>query len=102
MAQGLDALALSEVAVLSQLSNQLRTCISTCGYGGGAAARDACWRYLYGHVTVWIDSNPNASEASEPQVRVTATRHAQNQPESRGGVRCRPSRRECAMSHGQV
>lgn len=35
-------------------SSYLRCVISTCGNGIGAAARAACWRYIFGALTIWI------------------------------------------------
>ena len=40
----------------------------TCGGGHGAAARAACWRYLFGHVTAWVDVEPQQSKEDAPQV----------------------------------
>lgn len=53
-AEGLAALGGAEVVVLGSLSTQIRSCIATCGDGGGAAARGDCWRYLFGFITVWL------------------------------------------------
>ena len=52
--EGLAALGGAEVVVLSSLSTQIRSCIATCGGGGGAAARGDCWRYLFGFITIWL------------------------------------------------
>ncbi|KAL3132411.1 hypothetical protein ABBQ32_008971 [Trebouxia sp. C0010 RCD-2024] len=54
-AEGLAALGGAEVVVLGSLSTQIRSCIATCGSGGGAAARGDCWRYLFGFITIWLD-----------------------------------------------
>lgn len=53
-AEGLAALGGAEVVVLGSLSTQIRSCIATCGSGGGAAARGDCWRYLFGFITIWL------------------------------------------------
>lgn len=53
-AEGLTALGGAEVVVLGSLSTQIRSCIATCGGGGGAAARGDCWRYLFGFITIWL------------------------------------------------
>lgn len=52
--EGLAELGGTEAVVLGSLSTQIRSCIATCGGGGGAAARGDCWRYLFGFVTVWL------------------------------------------------
>ena len=44
----------AETVVLGSLSTQIRSCIATCGSGGGAAARRDAWRYLFGFITVWL------------------------------------------------
>lgn len=53
-AEGLAALGGAEVVVLGSLSTQIRSCIGTCGGGGGAAARGDCWCYLFGFITIWL------------------------------------------------
>lgn len=45
---------LSEAMVFESLSDHIRCVISTCGGGVGAAARAACWRYIFGALTIWI------------------------------------------------
>lgn len=52
--EGLAELGGTEAVVLGSLSTQIRSCIATCGGGGGAAARGDCWRYLFGFVTIWL------------------------------------------------
>jgi len=52
--EGLAELGGTEAVVLGSLSTQIRSCIATCGGGGGAAARGDCWLYLFGFVTVWL------------------------------------------------
>jgi len=65
--EGLAALGAAEYAIAIELATRLRTVTSTCGLGGGVAARSDCWKYLYGSVAVWLDANPAATEADEPQ-----------------------------------
>lgn len=52
--EGLAELGGTEAVVLGSLSTQIRSCIATCGGGGGAAARGDCWRYLFGFITIWL------------------------------------------------
>ena len=52
--EGLAGLGGTEAVVLGSLSTQIRSCIATCGGGGGAAARGDCWRYLFGFITIWL------------------------------------------------
>jgi hypothetical protein len=45
---GEAGLVVAENAVFGELSTYLRLCIATSGGGRGAAARGACWDYLFG------------------------------------------------------
>jgi len=62
-----DSLAVAEAQVLEELSTQGRTCVATVGGGCGAAARGACWRFLHGAITVWLDSGMAQPDQPEPQ-----------------------------------
>eukprot|EP00210_Caulerpa_lentillifera_P000467 g450.t1 len=62
---GEEELGLSEVMVFESFSSYLRCVISTCGDGIGAAARAACWRYIFGALTIWIDLGDESR--SKPQ-----------------------------------
>ncbi|GMH45433.1 hypothetical protein BSKO_13390 [Bryopsis sp. KO-2023] len=63
---GPDEVGAAEAVALESLSSHIRCCISTCGDGIGGAAREACWRHLYGAVTLWLDTREE-DNASQPQ-----------------------------------
>lgn len=50
-----SGVALLEAMVLEQLCFAARCSAATLGGGNGAAARGACWRHMYGGITVWLD-----------------------------------------------
>lgn len=54
-AEGEDAAALAEAAVLESASTFIRTAVACRGGGQGAAARGACWRHIFAGVSVWLD-----------------------------------------------
>lgn len=64
---GEAGLVIAENAVLEQLSTMLRCCTATSGGGKCATARGACWDYLFGQFTVWLDDVPSAQRAAEEE-----------------------------------
>ena len=65
-------LVIAENAVFEQLSTHIRCCVSTSGGGRGAAARGACWDYLFGQFTVWLDDVPTAERAAAEAEKAAA------------------------------
>ncbi|CAG9467220.1 unnamed protein product [Pedinophyceae sp. YPF-701] len=65
--EGAPALAAVELQVASELSTQLRSVVSFAGDGVGVAARGSAWRYMFGMFSIWLDTDPGASEAEAPQ-----------------------------------
>jgi hypothetical protein len=65
--EGPSGLGIAEVQVMATMQSQIRSCISTCGYGAGVAARADAWRYLFGQIVVWLDVDASRSEAESPQ-----------------------------------
>ena len=63
-ADGATGLALAEAMVLESLCTFARCAVATLGEGAGAAARSACWRHLYGGITVWLDVQQPAGGAA--------------------------------------
>lgn len=49
---------MTEALVIESLSTHVRCVISMYGDGIGAAARGACWRYIFGSVSVWLGPLP--------------------------------------------
>ncbi|KAL0018672.1 hypothetical protein WJX79_008538 [Trebouxia sp. C0005] len=81
--EGLAELGGTEAVVLGSLSTQIRSCIATCGGGGGAAARGDCWRYLFGFVTIWLDDTwqkqpdvPQREAYQQAEVRIALAKHS--------------------------
>lgn len=75
-AEGLAALGGAEVVVLGSLSTQIRSCVATCGSGGGAAARGDCWRYLFGFITIWLGQRSSPSACSISLVDASISKDA--------------------------
>ncbi|XP_021857018.1 probable inactive shikimate kinase like 2, chloroplastic isoform X2 [Spinacia oleracea] len=63
-AEGSDAVAEGEAAVLESLSSNVRAVVATLGGKHGAAARADKWRHLYAGFTVWLSQSEAADEDS--------------------------------------
>ncbi|CDP18550.1 unnamed protein product [Coffea canephora] len=71
-AEGYDAVAEVEGAILENLSSHARTVVATIGGKHGAASRTTQWRHLFAGFTVWLSQTEATDEAS---ARDEATRH---------------------------
>ena len=72
-AEGEAGLVIAETAVFEELSTFIRCCVGTSGGGRGATARGACWDYLFGQFTVWLDDVPAAGRAAAAAEAAVAT-----------------------------
>ncbi|KAL8226960.1 hypothetical protein R6Q57_016792 [Mikania cordata] len=63
-AEGSNAVAETESAILESLSSHIRSVVSTIGGQHGAAARGDRWRHLYSGFTVWLSQSEAKDEAA--------------------------------------
>ncbi|CAO2842339.1 unnamed protein product [Amaranthus hypochondriacus] len=63
-AEGADAVAQAEAAVLESLSSHVRAVVATLGGKHGAAGRPDKWRHLYAGFTVWLSQSEATDEES--------------------------------------
>ncbi|KAJ7943870.1 Shikimate kinase [Quillaja saponaria] len=64
LAEGYDAVAEAESAVLESLSSHVRAVVATLGGKQGAAGRADKWRHLYAGFTVWLSQTEALDEVS--------------------------------------
>ncbi|GJX76534.1 probable inactive shikimate kinase like 2, chloroplastic [Tanacetum coccineum] len=62
-AEGANAVAETESAILESLSSHIRSVVATIGGKHGAAARGDRWRHLYSGFTVWLSLSEAKDEA---------------------------------------
>lgn len=95
-----EGVALLEAMILEQLCYAARCTAATLGGGNGAAARGACWRHMYGGITVWLDLGGTAGPQKEAyeQAEIHLVRGGSNPISLRRGsgvrLRLRPSERK--------
>lgn len=75
LAEGSDAVAQAENAVLESLSSHVRTVVATLGGRPGAAGRTDTWRHLYAGFTVWLSQTEATDESAAKE---EARRHMQD------------------------
>ncbi|XP_022923578.1 probable inactive shikimate kinase like 2, chloroplastic [Cucurbita moschata] len=75
LAEGSDAVAQAENAVLESLSSHVRTVVATLGGRQGAAGRTDTWRHLYAGFTVWLSQTEATDESAAKE---EARRHMQD------------------------
>ncbi|KAM0024353.1 putative CS domain, HSP20-like chaperone, shikimate kinase/gluconokinase [Helianthus debilis subsp. tardiflorus] len=63
-AEGSNAVAETESAILESLSSHIRSVVATIGGRHGAAARGDSWRHLYSGFTVWLSQSDAKDEAA--------------------------------------
>nr|XP_043635274.1 probable inactive shikimate kinase like 2, chloroplastic isoform X2 [Erigeron canadensis] len=72
IAEGSDAIAEVESAILESLSSHIRSVVATIGGQHGAAARGDQWRHLYSGFTVWLSQSEAKDEAAaKEEARIT-------------------------------
>ncbi|KAI7729032.1 hypothetical protein M8C21_021855 [Ambrosia artemisiifolia] len=63
-AEGSNAVAETESAILESLSSHIRSVVATIGGQHGAAARSDRWQHLYSGFTVWLSQSDAKDEAT--------------------------------------
>ncbi|KAG7015768.1 putative inactive shikimate kinase like 2, chloroplastic [Cucurbita argyrosperma subsp. argyrosperma] len=75
LAEGSEAVAQAENAVLESLSSHVRTVVATLGGRPGAARRTDTWRHLYAGFTIWLSQTEATDESAAKE---EARRHMQD------------------------
>eukprot|EP00873_Tetraselmis_striata_P022044 jgi/Tetstr1/442308/TSEL_030449.t1 len=75
--EGWPAVAGVEAVVAENLADSVRTAVATLGGGQGAAARGDVWRFLFGHVCVWVEEVAAPGEAEVVEERPQNDAYAQ-------------------------
>ncbi|XP_022145269.1 probable inactive shikimate kinase like 2, chloroplastic isoform X2 [Momordica charantia] len=75
LAEGSNAVAQAETAVLESLSSHVRAVVATLGGEQGAAGRTDAWRHLYAGFTVWLSQTEAKDESAAKE---EARRHMQD------------------------
>ncbi|XP_073298894.1 probable inactive shikimate kinase like 2, chloroplastic [Primulina huaijiensis] len=75
MAEGTEAVAEAEDAILENLSRQARAVVATIGGEYGAARRPNKWRHIFAGFTVWLSQSEALDEKSATE---EAKRHIQD------------------------